>query len=829
MSKLSVLLGTAPRTIRNTRLAGLQYSVSTYGQPVPIVYGTTRIPGNLIDYDDFTAIPVKTKQRIGKQSVTNIDYRYTVMALYALCEGIIASISKVWADKDTGALGDFDLSAFTGSLAQSPWGYLTTNHPARAINYSGTAYVANAAFDLGGTGQLRNFTFEVQGLLSGGMVAGLDAQPHEILEDFLTNTRYGAGWNPAWLGDFEVGQSGTIDSSWQRYCRANGFFLSLAMTEQRPALEWMRDMLMATNAGAVFSEGVLKVFPFGDQAVTGDGVTYTPYTTPIYDLGPDQLIPPSPDADPVTVRRRPLADAFNTIPVEYLPRDTASASSEYNPSVVQDPDPADSDLYGMRLGATLQMPGITRLDHALQISRIAAQRSVYVRNVYRFRLPYRYILLDPMDLVTLTEPKLGLVARVVRIVSIVETESGELDFEAEEWPFGVATGTAYATEENDGATPNQAVSPGNSVAPVMFDIPLVSPEDGIINVGLVTSGGALWGGCQVWISYDDVTFQYLGTITAKGTFGELTSLLANGSGFDVVNDCDVDVTVSGGALSDVTDTEAQERANLSWVDGEFISFAEATLFDPFEYTLARIQRGIFAGSVGTAHASGSIFARCDDAMFRIPLPAGRLGSPIYVKLPAFNIWGAALQSVGSVSSHTFTPTEVFSPPGVGPTLVVTPTPGATSWNIAWMGTGTVLLSIDGGTPATPGASPITVNLTFVAQSYTFTAEQNGQTITSQVDIPPVVTALSDILVTRLDGSTFRVEWTAQGAPGGSSYTIDWEITADGSGSGSLNGATNPDDIAATLGSAPEGRVLVTLRSSTGQVLGQAEYDGPFIT
>jgi hypothetical protein len=71
----------------------------------------------------------------------------------------------------------------------------------------------------------------------------------------------------------------------------------------------------------------------------------------------------------------------------------------------------------------------------------------------------------------------------------------------------------------------------------------------------------------------------------------------------------------------------------------------------------------------------------------------------------------------------------------GPTLTVTPTPGTSSYSIAWTGTGTVQLSINGGSYGTPSASPISVTRTSNDQVYAFKATAAGQTIGDSITVP----------------------------------------------------------------------------------------------
>lgn len=672
-------------------IAGIRLMTSVQGAPIPIVYGTMRVAGHLIDYDDFREVK-GTAARTGGMSGTPAAPgapTYTCLVIIAICEGPVVDspafgtpmITLIYADKDRVGLtayGGFD--AFHGAIGQAVWAYMTTAHPTKALPYSGTAYVAAAQLDLEGVASLKNFSFQMQGFCIAGPADAsgyFDADPALIVVDFLTNVYYGAGWATGAIAPLNVGQDGTIASSYARYCLAAGFYMSPVIDQQRPAADYLQALLVATNSAAVFSGGLLKIIPYGDQAITGNGVTFTPYVTPQYDLTVDHFLPSMRGDDVITVTRAPLADTFNCIPVEYCPR----LGLQYNPAILQDVDPLDGDRYGTRQGQTLPLHGITQASHALQISRIHAQRSVYIRNRYSFRLPYRYILLEPMDLVTLTEAKLGLSAKVVRIVSIEEDAEGTLAVEAEEWPFGVATGTLYTTEENDGTIPDTSVAPGDAAAPALFDLPALFGALGVPTVGIATAGGDDWGGAQVWFSWDDVTYELAGMITKKATYGIVdTGGYATGTGFDVTHTLPVDLAISGQPLASVTDQQATDLLQPAMVGSEMVSFATATLTGTDLYNITRVQRGIY-GTAPSSHAAGQNFVLMDDAVFRLPVPLSRLGTTLYVKLVSVNQYGAGLQDIATLTASTHTVAGTDPPYPASVTLALAtgrPTPAATT-------------------------------------------------------------------------------------------------------------------------------------------------------
>ena len=82
----------------------------------------------------------------------------------------------------------------------------------------------------------------------------------------------------------------------------------------------------------------------------------------------------------------------------------------------------------------LQAHEFTNATSAGIAAQLLLQRKAYVRNTYRFKLGWRYALLEPMDIVQLTDATLGLDRKAVRITAIEEDDNGELAITAEEIP-----------------------------------------------------------------------------------------------------------------------------------------------------------------------------------------------------------------------------------------------------------------------------------------------------------------------------------------------------------------------------------------------------------
>jgi hypothetical protein len=95
----SALFPTDLGTISGPRLNDLSVQTSTVGAPIPIVYGTYAIAGNLI-WSSGIIETVSRKKQGGKGGPTQTvkTYTYKVNCAVGVCEGEIGGISRIWAD-----------------------------------------------------------------------------------------------------------------------------------------------------------------------------------------------------------------------------------------------------------------------------------------------------------------------------------------------------------------------------------------------------------------------------------------------------------------------------------------------------------------------------------------------------------------------------------------------------------------------------------------------------------------------------------------------------------------------------------------------------------
>lgn len=173
----SKLFGGSGKTsgVTGPQLSDLSVQTSTYGKMIPVLYGESRIAGNVIWARPMKEIATTTTTSSGggkgggggssaKQSRTDFSY-FTTMAI-AICEGEIDEILRVWADAKVIDPKDFSGSykLYKGTETQLPDPVIESFEGAGNVPaYRGISYVVIEDFPLADFGnRIPNFTFEVK-------------------------------------------------------------------------------------------------------------------------------------------------------------------------------------------------------------------------------------------------------------------------------------------------------------------------------------------------------------------------------------------------------------------------------------------------------------------------------------------------------------------------------------------------------------------------------------------------------------------------------------------------------------------------------------------
>ena len=100
------IVGGVSNAKQQKAVGSLQFQTSQHGGVIPLVYGTTRVSPNLIEYDDFQATSSSRQGGAGKGGGGGKgggqQYKYSASVIMGLCQGPIAGIGTVWWDKNVG-------------------------------------------------------------------------------------------------------------------------------------------------------------------------------------------------------------------------------------------------------------------------------------------------------------------------------------------------------------------------------------------------------------------------------------------------------------------------------------------------------------------------------------------------------------------------------------------------------------------------------------------------------------------------------------------------------------------------------------------------------
>ena len=452
--------------------------------------------------------------------------------------------------------------------------------------------------------------------------------------------------------------------------------------------------------------------------------SWTPNTTPIYTLGEEDFIvqelsvgtylgvtPGSPALrmgagpitggftdDPVHITRSTPADAMNMVQLEVTDRGTS-----YSTTITEAFDQGSIDLYGIRRDTSVKARAVVDPYFVATIAaQLVLQRQLLYRNTYTFQLGWKYILLEPMDLVQITDSRLGASAITVRITAIEEDDEGLLMVTAEDWfgapgvvlyppaapiaeveggvaligqggatamPLARQGAASEAGQPNYGAIP-PTVNPPVFVGPTAQLLAAQGQTSPYLIIGLSGGPGAyssIWGGANIYASLDGSTFSEIGSFNGVSTTGIVTADCPPTGDLLAVNLTELD-----GALTSVSAANAAAAATLCVVvtpSGllEFLSFTTAMLTAPNQYSLSGLYRGLY-GTNAIDLPSGSQFLYLAGPIFTTVLPSQYVGQAVYFEFQSVSITRAT-EPLGSIAVYQYTPMGSSVIPGVFPVAV----------------------------------------------------------------------------------------------------------------------------------------------------------------
>ena len=540
-----------------------------------------------------------------------------------------------------------------------------------------------------------------------------DADPALVVWDFLTNPTYGAGFPQEWIDSSSLFTSpnGIIpnvgDSALSTYCQATGMAWSVVLNNAETANSIIERWMKNLNVAPVWTGATLKFIPYWDNYEdTNLGFDpawnipkkyYAPNVQTLVNITMDHILQSeAKDEDPITFQRKDPMEVYNTVRVDYRDR-----FNFYNDVPAEAKDEAHVELYGPRVDNIGLANEFNHANYGQQSATMQLRRNIGVMTNYTWRMGPLWAWLSPMDLVVIPDPTDYSQWLTVRILSVEDDEDENVTIQAEEFlPVGVtigpasddpvrtfASGSAQSPASFPGpitSPPDQVAlnnPPGEAFAPVVFE-----PTSAMLTaLGYATpqimfgaSGGRNgvfnpnWGGCNIWISLDNVNYTNIGELQGPSIIGQLTTTLPNfgGTNPDNTDTLIVNLVESGGVLENYSPTAAAAGASICVVQDangyEIVGYTTATLSAPNTYSLTGLYRGLY-GTHSRAFGTGSQFLYVGNGanIFVNTLPPAFIGMGIYVKPQSFNVFQQTPEALEDVTAYYYGITGSDTIGGIG--------------------------------------------------------------------------------------------------------------------------------------------------------------------
>jgi putative tail protein/Hint domain-containing protein len=573
----------------------------------------------------------------------------------------------------------------SGTQGQSPYSFLTSSYPDAAFGYTSIATLLYQPMDLGMGAEIQQNRFEVitPDVMGGGIQ---DCNPVQCIGQVLTNSVWGLGVGtvPFPTACIDNGPNGTwggvsgtpwggrlVGSTAWNWFAAQSFFISPSIDGQDTAASTMSKWLEAGMCAAFFSEGLLKLVPYGDTSAAANGYTWTAPSQYVVALDDTCFLAPKEGEDPVKQSRVSAHDAWNVVQIQFDYR-----LNQYAPQIVQESDQALINRWGERREDPQNWDFIHTIPAATFAANLRIKHNAYARNVYEFSVPYTYGYMEPMDIIEITTSSiwanqqnnlnLGLSGKPVRITKIVDDPEKGLAITCEDYPWGAHQPTIYNKQLSEAETPaNAYADPGNTEV-VMFEASneLTGYQGDEIWIGALGTSEQ-WGSCVIWVSQSaGGDYQPVGSITLPARLGELASTFGDtyalepGSppplDVDTTDTMVVNLAENCGTWEAGSTTDADYGNTAVFCDGEIISYSALTYTGQDQITCGTyIVRGQM-GTTITSHSAGGLVLRLDNAIFKYTYPAQFRGETLYFKFQSLNYFGLMAQDLSTLTPTAFT-------------------------------------------------------------------------------------------------------------------------------------------------------------------------------
>ncbi|WP_432449819.1 baseplate multidomain protein megatron [Aliiroseovarius marinus] len=169
------VMGDGAEPVETGKVDRFRVTNASEGLPIPMIYGRTRVGGQVLWSTRFKEKVTRTGGGGGETGGGKggapaqpaepevISYSYSISLAIALCEGEITDVGRIWADGTEISRNDLNIRIYKGTESQLPDPLIEAKKgTGKAPAYRGTAYVVIEDLELGAFGnRVPQFSFEV--------------------------------------------------------------------------------------------------------------------------------------------------------------------------------------------------------------------------------------------------------------------------------------------------------------------------------------------------------------------------------------------------------------------------------------------------------------------------------------------------------------------------------------------------------------------------------------------------------------------------------------------------------------------------------------------
>jgi hypothetical protein len=555
------------------RLDDLSLPKSSYGAQIPIVYGKARFPGNIVwgtRLDERSSVAKNSKGgKGGGGKVRSFAYYGSFAVL--LCEGPILGISRIWVNSElkynvlnTARTRTFNRSRdwrnkyfriHTGTASQGK-DPLIDAEQAVAFGYRHRCYLVFEDLPLEDFGN-RIPAIEVEVVTAGTISNGRITPSTVPLSTVVTGLCQRAGLSAADIDVTELEDTQVV-----------GFFVASPTTVTN-ALQQLQQTYFfdVVDSGGVVKFQLQSQTKFIDVALSHPAAHEYGQSTPDF------------------YQERREDDT-------QLPKEIALTYIDPKRNFGQNVQRSTRTVSLNQNNVALNLPIILSEAQA----RAAADRLLHLswlrRNTVQFRLSYRYLFLEPGDVVglgmhgTTVDLQLSRVNLGANLLLDLESRT----YQGAGAAFDAPSNPPDTDEPGDG----DIVVLGDTVLQV-FDIPLIQDGDSDIGLYVAAYGDpAPWRGASLHVSRDGgSSYSLVSAIPTATVMGSCSTVIGNYTGvFDTIDAAStLRVTLAYGQLESITEARMRAGENVVLVGNEIVRFQTATLVSAGVYDLTNFLRG----------------------------------------------------------------------------------------------------------------------------------------------------------------------------------------------------------------------------------------------